>query len=78
MISILETIQSRVPTLSVTDEESLTTILSKVLLGGDQFSTAMARRVIAERKNSTDMFKGLEAIIPVAENWHTELCLLTV
>ena len=52
--------------------------LQGVLLGGDQFSCSMARRVIADRINSTNDVQCLKGVIPVVEDWHSKLCLLTV
>ena len=63
MISIVETIQSRVPACSSTTEPDQ---VCHSLLGGDQ-------RVIAERKKSTNT---TQEVIPVCEDWHTKLCFL--
>ena len=49
-----------------------------ILLGGDQLSTSMARRVIADRINSMNDKQCLKGIVPVVEDWHTKLCFLTV
>ena len=49
-----------------------------ILLGGDQLSTSMARRVIADRINSTNPLQALNGIVPVVEDWHAKLCFLTV
>ncbi len=62
MISILKTIQSRVPVCSSTTEPDKV-CYNRTLLGGDQLSTAMARRVIAERKNSTNTTEALQGVI---------------
>ena len=56
-------------------ESSESDSFHKILLGGDQLSTAMARRVQGQRDNSTSTFDALEGIIPICEDW---LCLLTV
>ena len=53
------------------------TYVPKILLGGDQLSTYIAKRVQAQRSNSTSTFEALEGLIPVCEDWHTKLCLLT-
>ena len=53
-------------------------ICHSLLLGGDQLSTAMARRVKAQRRNSTSELESLGGLLPVCEDWHTKLCLLTV
>ena len=52
--------------------------LQGVLLGGDQLSCSMARHVIADRINSMNHVQGLKGLIPVMEDWHSKLCLLTV
>lgn len=49
-----------------------------ILLGGDQLSSSMARRVIADRINSMNSIQSLKGVIPVTEDWHTKLCYLTV
>ena len=74
MISIIKHLQQYVPhhTTDAVD------VIHQILLGGDQLSTAMARRVQAQRRNSTSPFEALNGIIPVCEDWHTKLCLLTV
>ena len=53
-------------------------MLQGILLGGDQFSCSMARRVIADRINSMNDVQCLKGSIPVVEDWHSKLCLLTV
>lgn len=49
-----------------------------ILLGGDQLSTSMARRVVSERINSMDSIQSLKGVVPVVEDWHAKLCYLTV
>ena len=53
-------------------------MLQGILLGGDQLSCSMARRVIADRINSMNDAQCLKGLIPVVEDWHSKLCLLTV
>jgi L1 cell adhesion molecule like protein len=72
MISIIKHIQQYVP-CSLHEEE----VIHQILLGGDQLSTAMTRRVQAQRRNSTTPIQRLQGVIPVCEDWHTKLCLLT-
>ena len=74
MISILKHLQKYVPYF----EKEESNYVHKILLGGDQLSTSMAKRVQAQRSNSTSTFEALEGLIPVCEDWHTKLCLLTV
>lgn len=52
--------------------------LQSMLLGGDQLSSAMARRVIADRCNSTNDVQSLKGLLPVVEDWHAKLCFLVV
>ena len=52
--------------------------LYPICLGGDQLSVARYRGSIAIRQNSTTPSKRLEGLIPVAEDWHTEVALLKV
>lgn len=52
--------------------------VNSILLGGDQLSTSMARRVIMDRANSMDDIQCLKGSQPVVEDWHTKLCFLTV
>jgi L1 cell adhesion molecule like protein len=75
MISILETLQELSPRCHESDDN---VYLQGVLLGGDQLSCSMARCVIADRKNSVNDTQCLNGIIPVVEDWHGKLCLLTV
>ena len=49
-----------------------------ILLGGDQFSTSMGRRVISDRMNSTNDMQCLRGVVPISEDWHAKLCFLTV
>lgn len=49
-----------------------------ILFGGDQLSASRYRGSILIRKNSTTPSKRLEGLIPVAEDWHTEVILLKV
>ena len=53
-------------------------VLQSVLLGGDQLSSSMARRVIADRVNSTNDIQSLKGMLPVVEDWHAKLCFLGV
>ena len=74
MIAIIRHLQQYVPHC-LSDKEDM---FHQILLGGDQLSTAMVRRVQAQRRNSTSPFEALNGVIPVCEDWHTKLCLLTV
>lgn len=52
--------------------------LQAMMLGGDQLSTSMARRVIADRVNSTNDVQSLKGLLPVVEDWLAKLCCLVV
>ena len=83
MLLILERLQAFSPRKASCDNRSVCeggneVNLQGLLLGGDQFSTAMARRVITDRKNSMNEEQRLCGVIPVNEDWHTKLCFLTV
>ena len=93
MISILEKLQEYSPQLADedkgvskptgdrdedTEEYRNNTSTLPILLGGDQFSTSMARRVIADRVNSRNDIECLKGVQPVVEDWHAKLCFLTV
>ena len=78
MISILEHLHQYVPKLSPTNAEENEEQLHRILLGGDQLSTAMVRRVKAQRTNSTSLSTSLDGVEPVCEDWHTKMCFLTV
>ena len=76
MLSILKAMQEYCPQNTTNDSQELK--FHSLLLGGDQFSSSMARRVIADRKNSTNEEESLKGICPVNEDWHSKLCFLTV
>lgn len=50
----------------------------QVLLGGDQVTVARARSCQRGRGNSDSGVCKLNGFIPVAEDWHTGVILLTV
>lgn len=50
----------------------------RVLLGGDQLTVARARSCQRGRGNSDTGLSKLSGVIPVAEDWHTAVILLTV
>ena len=68
MISILETLQILSPNFNSNTscrEKDDRVNIQGILLGGDQLSTAMARLVIADRKNSMNAEQSLNGVIPV-------------
>lgn len=48
------------------------------LVGGDQLTVARARGAQRIRGNSTKSEDRLDGLLPVAEDWHTKMCLLQV
>ena len=50
----------------------------KVLVGGDQLTSVRARSAIKIKTNSQTPCKKLSGIVPVVEDWHTKVCLLSV
>ena len=50
----------------------------RILLGGDQLTVARARSCQFGRGNSDSALSKLSGLIPVAEDWHTGVILLTV
>ena len=50
----------------------------RVLLGGDQLTVARARSCQRGRGNSDSGMSKLSGVIPIAEDWHTAVILLTV
>ena len=54
------------------------TNLHQLLFGGDQLTAAHVRGAIRQRQNSLTAMERLEGLLPVAEDWHAKLCLITV
>lgn len=74
MIEIMETHQQYVPlTEDETDQKA-----HQVLFGGDQLTVARARGCAELRLNSDTLTGRLKTLVPVAEDWHTLVTLLTV
>ena len=48
------------------------------LVGGNQLTTARARGAQRITSNSLKSEDKLEGVLPVAEDWHTKMCLLQV
>ena len=87
MVCILEHLQRYVPTLrqetqyqiTSTEEETICTErFHRVLLGGDQLTVARVRSCQRGRANSDCAANRLIGLLPVAEDWHTGVVLLTV
>lgn len=88
MISIMKCLHTYIPTthhqkeyhIASTDETGVTDEFSfhHVLFGGDQLTCARARgsqKARTSEENDRDRLLGL---VPVAEDWHTKVCLLEV
>ena len=53
-------------------------IFHQLLLGGDQLTVARARSCQRGRGNSDSSLSKLSGFVPVAEDWHAGVILLTV
>lgn len=74
MIEITEIHQQYVPLTEVeTDQKA-----HLILFGGDQLTAARARGCAELRINSDTLTGRLKALVPVSEDWHTLVTLLTV
>lgn len=87
MVGIMDELGKYVPcsktqhTISVEGsepQEQTLTSLHQLLVGGDQLTAARARGAIRQRQNSLTAMERLEGFIPVAEDWHAKVCLITV
>ena len=88
MVCIMDHLHQYVPTLTkqrrvqvspASEEEEIHEHkFHKVLLGGDQLTVARARGCQLGRGNSDSAIGKLKGLIPVAEDWHTGVVLLTV
>ena len=59
-------------------EEIEITLLYPLLFGGDQLTVKNARSAKAAMAGTETSVDRLEGLIPVSEDWHARLCLLTV
>ena len=87
MISILEHSQGYVPATAVNREVTLPSgetmeyteqHYAVTLIGGDQLTVARARGAQKIRSNSFKSEDRLDGLLPVAEDWHSKMCLLQV
>lgn len=88
MIKILQHVQQYVPT--VQREENIfipsldqyvlksSTVQHQVLFGGDQLTVARVRGAQLAMCNSNDSVKRLQGLVPVIQDWHTEVVLAEV
>ncbi len=79
MVDILATLHKYVPL----DEIPSTTIshiklLHKLLLGGDLLTAVRVKGAQRIRQNSDHPVGRLQGFIPVAEDWHANVCLMEV
>ena len=49
-----------------------------ILFGGDQLTVARARGAIRQRQTSETAMGMMEGLIPVVEDWHAKVCLISV
>ena len=88
MVCIMDHLHQYVPTLKKEHHVQVSTAseeevihehkFHRVLLGGDQLTVARARSCQLSRGNSDSSLSKLSGLIPVAEDWHTGVILLTV
>lgn len=84
MIDIMHAHHQYVPIISgdseIGDSEvaSQRSAVHKVLFGGDQLTAARARGCRDLRLNSETTIGQLQGLLPVAEDWHTSVTLLSI
>ena len=83
MIDIMESLQkyspcTQLPLVGHDGSEISVDIFHHILFGGDQLTVARARSAQAQRENTDRGALRLEGLIPVLEDWHTQLTLLQV
>ena len=87
MVEIMTEAQKYVPTISQAVDvevagESTVTVKAdhfhNILFGGDQLTVARAHGAQNVRENSVDGIGRLEGLIPVCEDWHARVTLLSV
>ena len=79
MIDIMEEFHQYVPTVTDdTDDAPQKSAEHKILFGGDQLTAARARGCRDLRLNSDSITGRLQGLVPVAEDWHTSVTLLSV
>ena len=81
MIDIMEELQQYVPARKIAETEDggmEHEVVHPILFGGDQLTAARARGSSELRINSDTPKGRLEALTPVAEDWHTTMTFLVV
>ena len=76
MIDIMQNLHQYVPI--ITDDVHQRSAVHKVVFGGDQLTAARARGCRDLRLNSESITGQLQGLVPVAEDWHTSVVLLSV
>jgi L1 cell adhesion molecule like protein len=74
MIEIMETLQQYVPLVGDESDQKA----HQILFGGDQLTAARARGCAELRINSDTLTGRLKTLVPVFEDWHTSVTLLTI
>ena len=87
MVCILEHLHGYIPTLeqerTIQDAPSGDTnvlkdqLFHQVILGGNQLTVARARSCQRGRENSDTGLSKLSGVVPIAEDWHSGVILLT-
>ena len=88
MVKIVSHMQQYVPALNCSDvtyiPSSMQTVATpevvfhKKLFGGDQFTAARVRGAQTAKSNGKTALNRLDGVIPVVEDWHTEVLLYEV
>ena len=74
MIEIIETLQQYVPLV----EEPSGQNAHQIIFAGDQLTASRARGCAELRINSDTLTGRLSTLIPVSQDWHTTVTILTV
>ena len=88
MLDILKYLHQYVPTVHTTVDHMIDSIqvsetikkaiYHRILLGGDQLTACRARSCQEAMRNADDPDWKVQGLIPVCEDWHTQVCLLKV
>lgn len=79
MIDIMEKLHQYVPIITEdTEDAPERSAAYKVLFGGDQLTAARARGCRDLPLNSESITGQLQGLVPVTEDWHTSVTLLSV
>jgi len=78
MIEIMEHCHQYVPIKVVDGDTQHRHFAQRLLMGGDQLTCERARNSQRHRRDAALAEERLEALEPVVEDWHTEMCLFEV